>query len=104
MTSFLDFAGQSLNVDGREYIVAEWRVDYGVAKIYLCQTTLGFGCIHTVLCRDLFQLCQLHALVVLGKLAGDLVSGEVFLTARPLCIPVRKGAWVTINAINPAKS
>lgn len=29
---------------------------------------------------------------------------EVFLTARPLCIPVRKGAWVTINAINPAKS
>ena len=34
-------AGQSLNVDGREYIVAEWRVDYGVAKIYLCQTTLG---------------------------------------------------------------
>ncbi len=34
-------AGQSLNIDGREYIVAEWRVDYGVAKIYLCQTTLG---------------------------------------------------------------
>ncbi len=28
---------------------------------------------------------------------------EVYLTARPLCLPNHKGAWVTINAINPSK-
>lgn len=33
--------GESLNVNGREYIVAAWREDYGMARIYLCQTITG---------------------------------------------------------------
>lgn len=33
--------GESLNVDGREYIVAAWREDYGMARVYLCQTIAG---------------------------------------------------------------
>lgn len=29
--------GDSLNVDGRDYLIASWRVDYGMAKVYIFQ-------------------------------------------------------------------
>lgn len=31
-------AGETLNVDGREYIIADWREDMGVATISLAQS------------------------------------------------------------------
>ena len=30
-------AGESLNVDGRDYLIASWRDDYGIAKIFIFQ-------------------------------------------------------------------
>lgn len=29
--------GESLRVDGRDYLIASWRVDYGMAKVYIFQ-------------------------------------------------------------------
>ena len=34
-------AGQALNIDGAEYNIAAWRVDCGMARVYLCQNTAG---------------------------------------------------------------
>ena len=30
-------AGESLRVDGKGFLIASWRVDYGMAKVYLVQ-------------------------------------------------------------------
>lgn len=34
-------AGESLNVDGREYTIVSWREDFGVAQIELAQQIIG---------------------------------------------------------------
>lgn len=33
--------GESIRVDGRDYLIASWRVDFGMAKVYIYQNRGG---------------------------------------------------------------